>query len=904
MTSLKNLWQLRHSTLTNNIVFLLIVFGITPLAILFLLFQFVFISHEKENVERFQRETALRIADHVSSDMNRSMIQIQGLSEMVAMAGLNQNLFWKLNEFLSQNPGYDQVTILDSQGREVYKAAQEYTFQSHELEDRSAAPEIQHALTGKPFLSLAKFPLGGPLRGIMLILPIRDTQANIAGALEVSMNLRFLWAIIADHMKEADGFAYIISPDGHIIAGQEFSVQPLNQELMSLPIVQAFLTGQTGVWNYRSFQDQQVIGASALVPDTGWGVIVETPSAAAYGRIHRIAIFFLGLYAVTLIAAVILGLIFSQNRIIGPVKALQQEIESLSQGVFPHGLQVKGSDEIGQLSQAFNQMVQHIKNTTVSRDLLAQEVAERKQVEEALLCQEATLRSIFLTVPLGIGSLNQWILVGGNDFFYRMTGYTKEELWGQNFSQLFGHKNDFHKIVEQIRQTLRKNEETVTIETHWRQQDGQLREIFLKFAAIDKNDPETDLVFAAMDISDLKKMEKERLKIDKLESLGIMAGGLAHDFNNFLTIIQGNIELVGLEMKKPGKTLERLLEAEQACQQAQHLAKQFLLFAKGGMPNKKSVTVSELLQDVVPLALSGSNSKIEIFIDENLYPIEIDKDQFHQVVNNILLNADQAMPRGGLITIKANNQYVTDANSLPLPEGNYVKLSFIDQGTGIDEKDLRKIFDPYFTTKQFGNGLGLTSAFSMIKNHQGHIAVDSKLGQGSSFHLYLPVAQMAPRITDTKVSTMPIRGEGRILVMDDEPAIRTVLAQMLQKLGYESVCVEDGGQVLVTYQQSKKDNKPFDAVILDLTIPGGLGAKETMALLLQLDPRAQAIVSSGYGNDPIMANYEQYGFKGVIAKPYKVLELSLVLDNFLSKNKTSPRKKIIKSKTAVHSDSL
>ena len=610
--------------------------------------------------------------------------------------------------------------------------------------------------------------------------------------------------------------------------------------------------------------------------------------------------FSLGLFAITLIAAVVRGIFFSQHRIIGPVKALQQEIETLVKGVFPEVLNVTGDDELGQLSKAFDQMVEHLKKTMVSKDHLVREITERNQVEEVLRRREATLRSIFLTVPLGIGSLHNWELVGGNDFFYKMTGYSKESIRGGNLKKLFNHQTEYNKIRQKVHRIL-ENEETAAIETQWRRQDGQVREIFFKFAATDKNNLEADLVFAAMDISDLRKMEQERLRMDKLESLGILAGGIAHDFNNILTIILGNIELVGLDIRKPDKSLERLLEAEQACQRAQHLAKQLLTFAKGGLPLKKPINVEDLLQDVVPLALSGSNSAVEISIDENVWPIEIDEDQIHQVINNILINADQAMPHGGLITIKVQNLYLTPATGLPLPEGKYVRFSFLDQGIGIDQKNIGKIFDPYYTTKKFGNGLGLTTAFSIIKNHQGHITVDSEPGKGTSFHIYLPTAKNAAWLHKTKISTMPIKGQGRILVMDDEGAIREVLCQMLHKLGYEAVCVKDGGQALEAYQQAKKQG-PFDAVILDLTIPNGLGGKETLELLLQLDPQIRAIVSSGYGDDPIMANYENYGFKSVIAKPYKISELSLVLHNVMSQKKTL-RPNIKKRKLSAGSDS-
>lgn len=868
---------------------LLLVFGVTPLAILFLVFQHVFISHEKEGIESLQRENAVRVADNISWYVNQSLTQVKVLSGILDNGLSNQNLFYKLDDFLAQHPEYDKVTVLDFQGREVCKAAQDYTYLASELEDRRSDPSIQRALSGRSLITPLELLPGSRILRMRLLSPISDAQARVIGVLEARMDIMPLWELISKSNIGGDCSAYIIDQDGRLIAGQDFSPMQVNQDLSKLPIVQAFTTGNTGVWDYRGLHGQHVIGASAVVPATDWGVIVEKPRNVAFGQTYRVVTFFLGLFAFTLTAAVLRGLIFSQHRIIGPVRALQQEIESLSQGVFPQSLNVSGNDELGQLSRAFDQMVQHLKKTMVSRDFLAREVAERKLTEAALRSQEATLRSIFLTVPLGIGSLHQWILVGGNDFFYKITGCPEEEIRGSNLSRLFVHQTEYSKMMEQLRQSL-GHEETAAVETQWRRRDGQVRDIFLKFAAIDKNDVEMDLVFAAMDISDLRKMEQERLRIDKLESLGILAGGIAHDFNNILTIILGNIELVGLEMKKQDKSLDRLLEAEQACQRAQHLAKQLLTFAKGGMPVKQIVIVTELLHDVVPLALSGSQSAAEIIVDEDIWPIEIDADQIHQVINNILINADQAMPNGGLVTIEAKNLLVTPSIGVPLQDGKYVRFSFIDQGIGIIQKDLDKIFDPYFTTKPFGNGLGLTAALSIVKNHQGHITVDSKVGQGTSFHLYLPAANTVAKPSCAKVSTMPVRGHGRILVMDDEVSIREVLGHMLHKLGYEAVCVGDGGQVLEAYQQARKKHKLFDAIILDLTIPGGLGGKETLELLLQLDPQVQAIVSSGYGNDPIMANYEKFGFTSVIAKPYKITDLSVILHQVLSKKKTPPNR--------------
>jgi two-component system, cell cycle sensor histidine kinase and response regulator CckA len=884
MTTIKNLWKLRHSALTNNIVVLLFVFGITPLAIIFLVFQHVFISQQQANISTFQRDSAVWLAENFSAYIDKSYDQTKTLGGMLGGEGPEQ-LNEKAKEFLARHGSFEQIAILDLKGVETARMARNYTFLPAELRPRNSDSFIQKALESHNSAIALDLQPGNNTPTIRYISPIKDSEDQLVGWLEATLNLDFFWELSSKARLNGNHRVYIIDPQKCCLLAKTFTLLLSPKDLERLPILQALADGTTGVWEYQSFQNQKVIGASAKIPATGWGVIVQIPVAIAYAPIFKIVTLFLGIFAITLLAAAIRGLIFSQHHIIEPVKALQQEIETLSKGIFPEAINVTGDDELGQLSKAFDHMVAYLKKTMVSRDLLSIEISERKQVEAVLRRREATLRSIFLTVPLGIGSLHDWVFAGGNDFFYKMTGYSEEDLSGTDFGKLFDQQTDYHTLRKQVSMIL-NSEETAVKEIRWRRQDGQVREIFLKFAATDNNSSKTDLVFAAMDISDLRKMEQERLRIDKLESLGILAGGIAHDFNNILTIILGNIELVGLEMRNSDRNLERLLEAEQACQRAQHLAKQLLSFAKGGLPVKKPVIVGDLLQDVVPLTLSGSNSAVAILIDDNVWAVEIDEDQIHQVINNILINADQAMPYGGLITIKAENFRMTPALGLPLLDGDYVRFSFIDEGIGINPKNLDKIFDPYYTTKQSGNGLGLTAAYSIIKNHQGYITVASELGEGANFHFYLPAAKTAAPSSSAKVATMPIRGHGRILVMDDEASIREVLSHMLHKLGYEAVCVKNGLHALEAYKVALQKKEVFDAVILDLTIPNGLGGKETLGLLLQLDPQIKGVVSSGYGDDPIMANYRQFGFKSFIAKPYKISELSLVLHNILAKNST------------------
>lgn len=378
------------------------------------------------------------------------------------------------------------------------------------------------------------------------------------------------------------------------------------------------------------------------------------------------------------------------------------------------------------------------------------------------------------------------------------------------------------------------------------------------------------------DITERKKMEEELQNIEKLESVGIMAGGIAHDFNNILTTIAGSISLAKVSVDSGSRLSEILIDAEKACFQAKNLTNQLLTFSKGGAPIKKVTRIEELIINSANFASRGSHVNCFFSIPDDLWPVEVDEGQIAQVIYNLVINAVQAMPEGGSINITAENMMVSVENVLSLEHGDYIKISVRDEGVGIPEDHVKKIFDPYFTTKSEGSGLGLATTFSIIKNHNGFIDVNSEVGKGTTFTIYLHASKEAYPV-NVHERFKAHKGEGRVLLMDDEHSVRTTVRKMLTHLGYEVEVASNGDEAIVSYEKAFKSGRPFNAVIMDLTIRGGMGGQETILNLLKIDPDVKAIVSSGYFNDPIMSDYKKYGFCGVIPKPYEIEDLSALL---------------------------
>ena len=385
------------------------------------------------------------------------------------------------------------------------------------------------------------------------------------------------------------------------------------------------------------------------------------------------------------------------------------------------------------------------------------------------------------------------------------------------------------------------------------------------------------------DISARRQLESEIGRASKLEAVGILAGGIAHDFNNILTVVLGNVTLAESDTAPTNPVSARLIEAKRATLRARDLTLQLLTFAKGGEPVRATIDLRELLKESAAFALHGARARGEFQLPRGLWQVNADKGQVGQVVQNLVINAVQAMPDGGVVTISAANVEFTPANpgGPQLPPGRYVQLAVADTGVGIAREHLAKIFDPYFTTKEQGSGLGLASAYSIVRKHGGHIMVESEPGKGTVFRLWLPavLGSKAPFAPGATSSRAPFRA--RILFMDDEPSIRSMAVLFMQRIGYDCDVAVDGAEAVRKYQEELAAGRKYEAVVMDLTVPGGMGGREAMEHLRRLDPSVCAIVSSGYSRDPVLANYQTHGFQAVLPKPYGLEQLTKVMRGVL-----------------------
>lgn len=466
-----------------------------------------------------------------------------------------------------------------------------------------------------------------------------------------------------------------------------------------------------------------------------------------------------------------------------------------------------------------------------------------------------------------------------------LTGWTVGEATGKNLTDVYRLVSDNFEPFESPLNRLGRHESlTLNLSQTWLIDREGRRKLINEGCAplLGPNNAIIGIILTFRDLTDRQRLAEESIKAEKLESLGLLAGGIAHDFNNILTAILGNITFAKLSVDQEGRVFQKLSEAENATFKAKDLTQQLLTFSRGGAPLREAFSIRDVVKESAQFALRGSNVRCDFVFPDGLWTAVADPGQISQVIHNLVLNACQAMPKGGVVTISAENITISPGSPKPLKAGPYIRISVTDRGTGIAKEKLEKIFTPYFTTKPSGTGLGLTTSRAIITNHGGLLEAESEISQGSTFSFFLP-ASAQQMMVQPPSREADLKGHGKILVMDDDELIREISYDLLIHLGYEPATAKDGEEAIALFQKAREATSPFDAAILDLTVPGGMGGKETVRELLKIDPMAKIIVSSGYATDPVLTHYQHHGFQGVLVKPYKIEQLNAVLLEILGR---------------------
>ncbi len=704
--------------------------------------------------------------------------------------------------------------------------------------------------------------------------PVRDGKGHLIAIVACSVDLLSHEAL-GGYRKQKygdTGYLYLFDRSRLLILHPEDERLLTNVEEGKNKLLEAAIKGFEGAEETINSKGVPMLLAVRRIPNTEWHVGVQVPQKEAYGPIVEARARFVATSAIAVLLVILLGAA-AIRRVSRPLQRLERVASQLSaelegakttgtSNLAHHALEsletIRSADEIGRLATSFLHLAARLKLTLGSLQRSAEDwEGTFNSVNEAVVTLDLSGRIVRMNF-----TAERWF------------GTSEQKVSGEWAHRIFFDAATHPKSWPDVpsltgEQALR-----------WSQELEKPRGSFeFAITPIKRGGAITGAVVVVNDITERKRLERESLRVDKLESLAVLAGGIAHDFNNFLAAILGNLSVARMEASSSASLTEILADAEQAALRAKNLTLQLLTFSKGGEPIKKRLSLAELVRTAASFALRGSGVACDYALGVDLWPVEVDEGQMSQVIHNLVLNAAQAMSGGGTIRLSAEN--VVPAGAVPKGLGRrHVRLCVTDHGVGIPPDQRQKIFDPYFSTKVAGNGLGLASAYSIVTRHGGCIDVESEPGKGSTFTIQLPAAEGPPEVEKHDEVAL-YAGRGRILLMDDDEPVRKAACRMLERLGFEVKQARDGAEALALYIGAHEACTPFDAVILDLTVPGAAGGKHTVRCLKEIEPGVKAIVSSGYSNDPVMADFRRYGFVGVIAKPYRIEDLGEVLQRAL-----------------------
>ena len=703
---------------------------------------------------------------------------------------------------------------------------------------------------------------------VSFLNPVYDYNETLIGMVGCDITLEKLYELVDDLTTENEYSAFILQDSDIILAienasyngrsFQEFARDKSEMALNSLVVSSTLDSNNSfvGIYDDSSGSENFLYSGQLKSSNIDWKLFITIPKSVILEDVNRILVL-LTVMGTILLAIVGMLLFILSRSITRPINSLVQVTKKIAAGNLDDQIKIHSSGEIQELVLNFQKMVSHIQAQITH----LQYVSDWSPTPIVMVSKDGKFEYI-------------------NKRFIEVYGYNLVDLpdldaW---FPKAYPDPKYRESVAKDWQDHLNKKK--------------VIRESPIKFYVTNKSGEKIYTAFRLVHLenggqyltleneTERQKQEEEQLKNQKIESISLLAGGIAHDFNNILMGLLGNINLMQLEDDLTLEHVEILSQLEKAVIRGSGLTKQLLTFSKGGTPVKKIQEVIPLLIDSLSFVMTGSNSVYELDVEENLPDVNIDSGQISQVLNNLIINAQHAMPDGGIIEVSAKVISLEEKNDYHINPGEYIEIEILDHGCGISQENQKKIFTPYFTTKAKGNGLGLATAYAILKKHNGFIRYISEIDKGTSFFVNLPVSTKKMLKTDLNRVSKDIYG-GRVLILDDDLIILKSVSRLLNKLGFHVDQAIDGEILVEKYMHAMTSDNPYNFIITDLTIPGGMGGKDAVEILQKKYPTIKAVVSSGYSNDPILSNYQKYGFIAALHKPYTIRELSEVIKSIV-----------------------
>ena len=728
---------------------------------------------------------------------------------------------------------------------------------------------------------------------VVMAVPVTDVFADCKGTLVAESNLKFMWDFMDQIKIGKNGHAYVVDKQGYLIAFHDISRVLKRENLHHLKVVDAFIKDRKFSHKKKSKVAKGILNTYVLtshVPlnPSKWAVIVELPIMEAYKTVIMTLILSGLVMLLSIILAIISG-IFLSRRVTKPIIELRDAAERIGKGQLTLKIDIDSNNEIGELATSFNKMVEDLNNTTVSRDALAKEVKERQQVEKILKESEQKMKAILMASPIGIGWVNNGKLEWANDTFYRMVGYGEDSLLGQSMSTFYRNEKEYERVDRELYFGIAWTK-TGHIETRWVRKDGTIFECILGSCPLNPADSSKGQIITVNDVSEFKRLQLKLLHAQKMEAIGTLAGGVAHDLNNILGGLVGYPELILMDMSENSPLREPLIAIQKSGKKAANIVQDLLTMARRGVAINEVVSLNDIISDYLKspeyenLSSFHPNVKIKTDLNKDLVNILGSSVHLSKTIMNLISNAAESMSDGGEIFISTQTLYLDKPviGYENVDEGNYVTLSVTDTGEGISKKDMKKIFEPFYTKKKMGisgTGLGMAVVWGTVKDHNGYIDLQSTDGKGTTFTLYFPISKKEIAKDKSIISVEAYMAKGEtILVVDDVEEQRMLASKILKRLGYKFTTVSSGEEA-VDYMQKNS----ADLVILDMIMDPGIDGLETYKRILALYPKQKAIITSGFSETGNVKEAQRLGAGAYIKKPYSFEKIGRAIRNELDK---------------------